>query len=193
MHIEFEDMPLNKKHIDLILKAVQSHHSIAESLSFKDFNHGSQVYILRDILGQCPQLRHFTYHVGIERPSFEMRMGYPCKLDISFLKQHMVRYFFKGRILDKIPHGVYKLTTLDLSMDVRRYRIDPADPVKAMEPLILLPYFIKRCPHLERLRIDSFDHIHHGHVIRTAIKHCHRLKDLIVSGSCEIPDSVVNR
>lgn len=193
MHIEFEHMSLKKEHIDLVLEAVQSPNSIVERLSFKNFNFGSQVYILCDILGRCPQLRHFTYHVDSKRPGLDSLRGFHCKLDISFLKRHMIQHFSKDTILDKIPHGVYMLTTLDLSMDERRYRNDSADPIKAMEPLILLPNFIKRCPHLERLRIDSFDHVSHGHVIRAAIKHCHRLKDLIVSESCKIPIRVVNR
>lgn len=158
-YIEFEDMLLKEKDIDMAVNAVNSCTSAVEELTFKDVHLGDPAHVLLEVVGQCPQLKHFAYSVGIR--GFDREQTFP------------ISYPAKDPLLKRIPHDVYMLTTLDLSMG-RSF----TERVQ-LQPLSLLPRFLKRCPHLERLKVDSDDIVSHEKPKRASIKRSSRMKDLM--------------
>lgn len=165
-------MLLKREHIGLVVRAAKSCNSTVERITFKDVPLGNPARVLLDILGQCPQLKHFSYHVG-------KRNGDPRTTFV--LPIHV-----EDPPLSAIPYDIYMLSTLDLSMGPFHRGFGP----QQQRPIKLLQNLIKRCPHLERLCLNVVDNIEHGKVMRAAVKHCPLLKDLVwIYLGSEVPNS----
>ncbi|KAI7881260.1 hypothetical protein K492DRAFT_194484 [Lichtheimia hyalospora FSU 10163] len=169
--IHFEAMTLVFEYMDLIVRVVQSPNSILKRLSFNFVEVGHEEHVLGSLLGRCPQLRHFSFKnniIGDRRYSVK--------------EPFMVPNVGYRTVFDDFSYDTYMLTTFEFSMNV------VVDDVI----LDLVPKFIKRCPYLEIMRIDSSATIAHNEILIAALGHCHHLKDIVVSNQCRIPDSVTN-
>lgn len=166
-------MTLTQEHIDLIVKAAKSSSSTVERITFKNVPLGDPSRVLLDIVAQCPRLKHFSHQVGKRRSDMRSTFLLPVKVE--------------DPPLSDIPYDVYMLTSLNLYMGFSHSGFEPQPTPR------LFHQFIKRCPHLERLSINAYDHMDHGKVIRAAVKHCPRLKDLVVSHpETKIPSKAEN-